>query len=406
MKHQPRAVWAVLFACVIAFMGIGLVDPILPVIAKGLDATPSQVELLFTSYFVVIGVSNLFAGWASSRFGTKRTMLVGLGLVVVFSAAAGASDSINAIVGFRAGWGLGIALFISTSMSVIVGAAYGGLSRAVLLFESALGVGIALGPLVGGLLGGIGWRWPFFGVSLLMAIAFVSILVSVKPTPVAADGPRVGLLEPLAALRDRPLFVASIVALLYNYGFFTLLAYTPLPLGLGVHELGLVFCAWGILVAVGAVFVSPALARRVAAVPLLGITMLLLTVDLVVIAAALDDHAVVLPAIVLSGLVLGVANATLSSLLLGVSTHDASVAASGTNFVRFVGGALAPFLAGKLSEHVSTAAPIYVAAGAVGVGCLVLLAFAPLLGRRPAAVLTELDEEHALAVERVLATVD
>ena len=41
--EQPRAVWAVAFACVIAFMGIGLVDPILKAIADQLDATPSQV---------------------------------------------------------------------------------------------------------------------------------------------------------------------------------------------------------------------------------------------------------------------------------------------------------------------------------------------------------------------------
>lgn len=41
MLRQPRAVWAVAFACVIAFMGIGLVDPILKEIAAQLDATPS-----------------------------------------------------------------------------------------------------------------------------------------------------------------------------------------------------------------------------------------------------------------------------------------------------------------------------------------------------------------------------
>jgi ACDE family multidrug resistance protein len=46
---QPRAVWAVAFAAVVSFMGLGLVDPILPAIAKNLHASPSQVELLFTS---------------------------------------------------------------------------------------------------------------------------------------------------------------------------------------------------------------------------------------------------------------------------------------------------------------------------------------------------------------------
>ena len=38
LLRQPKAVWAVAFACVIAFMGIGLVDPILPALSEQLDA--------------------------------------------------------------------------------------------------------------------------------------------------------------------------------------------------------------------------------------------------------------------------------------------------------------------------------------------------------------------------------
>ena len=40
LLRQPRAVWAVAFACVISFMGIGLVDPILPELSAQLHATP------------------------------------------------------------------------------------------------------------------------------------------------------------------------------------------------------------------------------------------------------------------------------------------------------------------------------------------------------------------------------
>ena len=71
LLRQPKAVWAVAFACVVAFMGIGLVDPILPAIASQLDASPSQVELLFTSYFAVTGVAMLITGFVSSRIGAQ-----------------------------------------------------------------------------------------------------------------------------------------------------------------------------------------------------------------------------------------------------------------------------------------------------------------------------------------------
>ena len=73
-----------------------------------LDGTPSQVTLLFTSYLVITAVAMLVTGWVSSRIGAKSMLLVGLALIVVFAALAGASDSIGGIVGFRAGWGVGV----------------------------------------------------------------------------------------------------------------------------------------------------------------------------------------------------------------------------------------------------------------------------------------------------------
>lgn len=388
---QPRAVWAVLGACIVAFMGIGLVDPILPVIAKGLHANNSQVELLFTSYFVIIGISNLLAGFVTTRIGAKRTLLVGLALVVVCAAAAGASDTVGAVVGFRAGWGLGIALFASTAMTIIITSAVGGTARAVVLFESALGIGIASGPLLGGLLGGVSWRLPFFGVAVLMGIGFLSIATQVRPTAVPPREERISLSAPLRALSHGGLLAGGIVALLYNFGFFTLLAYTPLPLGLGVHQLGLVFFGWGVLVAVGAIVVAPRMSLRHSPVVLLMAVMALIAVDELVIAVGIDSKPTMIAAIIASGLVLGTGNALLSTILMNVSHEDAAVGASAMNFIRFVGGAIAPFLAGKLSENVSEAAPLYMGAAVVVVGGIALAVSRRLLDAPVPEVLEEAD---------------
>ncbi|SHE09919.1 Uncharacterised protein [Chlamydia abortus] len=62
LLKQPKAVWAVFFACIIAFMGLGLVDPILLAIADQLEATPSEVSLLLTSYNAVMVVAMLITG--------------------------------------------------------------------------------------------------------------------------------------------------------------------------------------------------------------------------------------------------------------------------------------------------------------------------------------------------------
>ena len=181
--RQPKSVWAVAFACVIAFMGIGLVDPILPAISAELGATTAETELLFTSYLLVTGLAMFFTSFVSSRIGAKPTLLVGLALIVVFAALAGASGSVNEVIGFRAGWGLGNALFISTALATIVGAASGGADRAIILYEAALGLGIAVGPLLGGALGSISWRGPFFGTAVLMAIGLLAIVVLLGKIP-------------------------------------------------------------------------------------------------------------------------------------------------------------------------------------------------------------------------------
>ena len=65
---------------------------------------------------------------------------------------------------------------------MIVASASGGFAGAIVLYETALGLGIAIGPLLGGTLGEISWRGPFYGVSVLMAIALIATVVLVEPT--------------------------------------------------------------------------------------------------------------------------------------------------------------------------------------------------------------------------------
>jgi MFS family permease len=372
VTNQPKAVWAVAFACVVAFMGIGLVDPILPALAGQLDASPSQVELLFTSYFAFTGVSMLVTGFVSSRIGARRTLLGGLALVVVFSALAGASGSVGEIVGFRAGWGLGNALFIATALAVIIGAASGGVSGAIILYEAALGLGIASGPLLGGLLGDISWRLPFFGTAALMAIGFVAITVLLEPTPVPAR--KVSLTEPIRALRHRGLLTAGLVAVFYNFGFFTLLAYTPFPLHMGAHALGAVFFGWGLMVAVFSVFVAPRVRDRLGVVPTLAVMYAAISAILIVMAIGEAEPAVLATCVIVAGAFLGIINTVLTEAIMKVSPVERPVASSAYSFLRFAGGAIAPYLAGKLAEGVSLQAPFLVGAVAVLIALVILVA--------------------------------
>ncbi|MEU1788236.1 MFS transporter [Streptomyces sparsogenes] len=390
--RQPKAVWAVAFACVISFMGIGLVDPILPALSSRLHATPSQVSLLFTSYLVVTAVAMLVTGFVSSRIGAKRTLVAGLAVIVVFSALAGASGSIGGIVGFRAGWGLGNALFIATSLAVIVGSASGGFAGAIILYETALGVGIAVGPLLGGELGGISWRGPFFGVAALMAIALIATLALVQPTPAPAR--RASLLDPLKALRHRGLLTMGLMALCYNWGFFTVLGYSPYPMELGTHELGYVFTGWGLLVAVFSVFVAPRLQARLGIARALYLNLVLFALDILVIGVFTSSRTTLIAAVIVAGAFIGVNNTITTQAVMTVAPVERSVASAAYGFVRFIGGGLAPYAAGRLAEHYDVHVPFYVGAAAVLVGLAVLSTGHSLLA----------DAERAQAAEAALHT--
>ena len=368
--RQPRAVWAVAFACVISFMGIGLVDPILPALSKQLDATPAQVSLLFTSYLVVTAVAMLVTNWVSSRIGAKRTLMAGLVLIVAFAALAGTAGSISGIVGFRAGWGLGNALFIATSLAVIVASASGGFEGAIILYETALGLGIAVGPLLGGFLGNISWRGPFFGVSALMAVAFIATTVMVPPTPKPAH--KTSLAAPLKALRHRGLLIMSLTALCYNWGFFTLLGYAPYPMKLGPIQLGLVFTGWGILVALFSVAVAPRLHRRFGTAPTLYANLVMLAIVLAVIGFGTGSPNTVIVATIVSGAFIGINNTLTTQAVMMVSPVERPVASAAYGFVRFIGGGLAPFVAGKIAEHYNIHVPFLLGAVAMLLAIAVL----------------------------------
>lgn len=364
LLRQPKAVWATAGASVVAFMGIGLVDPILPSIARGLHATNSQVSLLFTSYFLITAVAMLVTGFVSSRIGGRKTLLAGLALVVVFAALSGMSGSVGELVGFRAGWGLGNALFVSTALAVIVGAAAGGSSAAILLYESALGLGMACGPLLGAVLGDMKWRYPFFGTAVLMAVGFVAITAFLKEQPKPAA--KTSLLAPVRALGHGGLATTATAAFFYNYAFFTVLAFTPFVLNMSPYASGGVFFAWGVLLAVFSVLVAPRLQHRFGSLKVLCASLLLLAADLVVL--GYGDHTTAVVCTVLAGAFIGLNNTVFTELALGVSDAPRPVASAGYNFVRWFAAAAAPFLAPKIEEWTDIHLPFVVAAVAAVLG--------------------------------------
>ena len=172
------------------------------------------------------------------------------------------------------------------------------------------------------------------------------------------------LADPLRALGNKGLRTTAASGLFYNYGFFTVLAFTPFILGMDAYGIGGVFFGWGVAVAVFSVFVAPALQNRFGATKVLLGTLVLLMLDMAGLGLA-AGHSVpaVVTLVVVSGALLGINNTIYTELAMGVSDSPRPVASAGYNFVRWMGGALAPFAAAQLGEHFGPQVPFF--AGAV-----------------------------------------
>lgn len=378
IAHQPRSVQAITFACVVSYMGVGLVDPILPTIAASLDASPGQTELLFTSYLFTTALMMFFSSWVSSRFGMRRTLLLGLGLVVTFATACALSGDVRQVIGFRGGWGVGNALFVSTALAAIIGSAAQARS-AIVLYEAALGVGMALGPLAGGLLGAVSWRAPFGGTAILMGLGLLGIGLYLqrrieKPAPVSLGAP-------FRALGRHDFVPVLAATFFYNYAYFTILAFTPFPLhqaasnaGLDFTpiDLGLVFFVWGLLLAVASVVVAPRLSRILGLRPTLFVALAALAVDEVAFWLGAGQLPVVIVATLLSGVLLGVMNTAMTEAAMEATDLPRGVASSSYSGIRFVGAALAPTLTGPLSQVGGMGLPYLVGAAATVLAVLAL----------------------------------
>lgn len=166
-------------------------------------------------------------------------------------------------------------------------------------------------------------------------------------------------------------------AFLYNFGFFILLAYSPFVLDLDEHGLGYVFFGWGLLLAVTSVFTAPALHKALGTVRSLVVLFISFAVILFIMGIWTEHMALVITCIVIAGAVLGMVNTIMTTAVMGSAPVDRSIASSAYSSVRFIGGAIAPWIAGMLSERFTAHTPYLVGGAVVLAGMLILL-----LGRK------------------------
>jgi EmrB/QacA subfamily drug resistance transporter len=136
----------------------------LPRMATELGSTATDLQWVISVYMLTLGAFMVPAGRLGDIFGRRRTLLFGVALFGIASAAIAMAPSVGAIVAWRAVQGLGAALIFPVSVSVLTNAFPSArASHAIGMAYGIAGLGNAAGPVVGGLLTEtIGWRWIFW----------------------------------------------------------------------------------------------------------------------------------------------------------------------------------------------------------------------------------------------------
>jgi MFS family permease len=164
----------------------------------------------------------------------------------------------------------------------------------------------------------------------------------------------------------------GLTALLYNWGFFTVLGYAPFPMHLGTHELGYVFTGWGVLVAVFAIFGAPWIQRRLGIARALYLNLTLFALDVLVIGLFIHARTVLVIAVIVSGIFIGTNNTITTQAVMTTSPVERPIASASYGFIRFIGGGIAPWAAGKIAAAHGDHLPFYIGAAAITAAIAVL----------------------------------
>jgi EmrB/QacA subfamily drug resistance transporter len=195
--------WWALAALVLSLLTIGLdatiLNVALPTIATDLSAGVDGLQWLVNSYVLVFAGLLLPAGALGDRYGRKRLMLAGLALFGAASLVAALFHSVGPVIWTRAAMGIGAAVITPIALAVLpVLFSPEERGRAISFAMMGMGVGIPLGPIVGGYLLDHFWWGSIFLVNVPVAIVgmvAIGLLLpeSRDPSPRGADLPGAAL---------------------------------------------------------------------------------------------------------------------------------------------------------------------------------------------------------------------
>ena len=194
--HHWAALGVVCAAALIINVDNTILNVALPTLVRELHATSSQLQWIVDSYAMVFAGLLLVSGSLADRFGRKKFFLIGLAVFGAGSIGAAFSGSVHLLIPFRAVMGVGAALTIPASLSIIndVFRDPSERARAIGVWAGTIGLGIAIGPIAGGLLLARFWWGSIFLVNVPIVVAGLVGAIALVPDSKnpAADEPDPG----------------------------------------------------------------------------------------------------------------------------------------------------------------------------------------------------------------------
>ena len=208
MNDGNRSWWilgAMVFALFMVMLDMTVITVALPSIQRSLNADEQALEWTVNAFSLALASLTMLGGKLGDRFGRKRLFLIGLAIFTLSSAACALSQTDTQLIASRAVQGAGGALMGPLSLSIIVAAFPNRrLPMALGIWAGASAFGLAVGPLVGGILvDQAGWASVFW---INVPIGVIGILVSLLVVPESSDPTTRALDVPGAALATAGLF--------------------------------------------------------------------------------------------------------------------------------------------------------------------------------------------------------
>jgi EmrB/QacA subfamily drug resistance transporter/deazaflavin-dependent oxidoreductase (nitroreductase family) len=204
-SNRPLILASLLLAAFAINLDTTVVNVALPTLVRELQASTTQLEWIVDAYNLMFAALVLAAGNLGDRVGRKGVLLAGLGTFGVATIAGGLGTSPGELIAARAVMGLGAALIFPATLSLLtnVFTERAERARAIGLWGATTGIGIALGPIVGGwLLERDGWQSVFFALAPIAALGMVLVSVYVPSSrdPEAPPADRPGLVLSTGAM--------------------------------------------------------------------------------------------------------------------------------------------------------------------------------------------------------------